>query len=161
MQREESIKLFNYLIKNGIAIGSRAWGGFTKESDFDLVFSVEKYDSILAEIFKNKIDIRIDPVGGSSGHHEDNTMFNIFNDKLYFHDGLVINVLTYKEEDIPKIVELNKIIYGFRDTTIYEKMAKNKTMRINIVEALLNALFQPEEREIETPTDFHDDDFPF
>lgn len=133
--------VFDALIKTGILIGSRAWGGAKRYSDYDLVLSDEKYNKIKIS-FKEK-GIHFREFAGFSERVHGHSMFNIDNDKLYFDEETTLNIITYKQTDLPKIKELNKIMkFIVANTTLGQEMADDKAIRIDVVEGLLNGLFK-------------------
>ena len=134
-------KIFNSILKSGILIGSRAWGGFTEKSDWDLAIDDKKYQKILIYCKDNNISFR-HFFGGEDYNITGHTMFNITNDKLTFDDGKVINIISYCKDDLPKILELNEIITFLNTTSVGKTMQEDKSYRIIIVESLLSVLFK-------------------
>ena len=144
--------IFDSLLKTGILIGSRAWGGYKQFSDYDLILSVEKYDSIKMS-FKNN-GIYFENLVGFSERLHGHSMYNMSNDKLYFAEDKIINIITYKKEDLPKIEEMNTIMHFLSSSPIIgEQIRNDKHVRIILVETLLNTLF----KDVENKTD----DYPF
>lgn len=129
-----------YLLKNGILIGSRKWGGVHKDSDYDLVFSAERWIKLSQRLDKYNDYFFIDYFPGSSAGAT-NRMFNIENIKIRFPGGQVYNILTYKEEDIQKILYLNEAMETLQGTEIMERAIDDKNVRIELVETFLNILF--------------------
>lgn len=130
----------NYLFRNGILIGSRKWGGSHKDSDYDLVFSNERWHKLSQRLDLYHDYLFIDYFPGSSAGAT-NRMFNTENVKIRFPGGDVYNILTYNEEDIQKIHDLNEAMESLCGTEILKRSIDDKSVRIELVETFLNILF--------------------
>ena len=135
-------ELMNKLLDTGILIGSRAWGGDTINSDYDLVFDDVVAKNIL--VYFDKIGISYELLAGSSENTE-NKMHNIRNIKVNLGDPLksdmVINIITYKKEDLEKIHQLNTYMSSIYELTIGQACKNNKAVRIHVVQSFLDFAF--------------------
>lgn len=130
-------ELINKLLDTGLLIGSRAWGGDTINSDYDLVFSHEEAENILD--YFNKSGIKYQELEGSSESKE-HKMYNISNIKVNL-DGMLFNIITYSKEDIKKIFHLNNYMNYIKKLPIGQACTKNKKVRIHVVESYLDFAF--------------------
>ena len=131
-------QLKHYLIKEGILIGSRQWGGETTKSDYDLVFDTNKLPELRQMM--SEAGVYCEDMNGIS-NSVDHKMYNVENIKLYLCRCDVINIITYKTKDLSKIIELNKIVKALSGTEISDKMSKDKNVRIRVIETFLDVLF--------------------
>ena len=138
-KQDNQDKIFNAILTSGILIGSRAWGGFKQNSDWDIILSEENYDKV--KIYCKNNNIHFTHYFGGSDNITGHTMFNITNDKLHFEDGRIINILTYEKEDLGKIKELNRIVEALNSGPVGKQMQEDKQVRIRIVETMLEILF--------------------
>lgn len=131
-------KLIEAIQENGILIGSRAWGGYTKNSDYDYVFD-EEIMYLLLKFFEKK-QIEIQYLTGNSDNQQEHAMFNIANVKVRLNDG-IYNLMSYEKEDIPKVESLDAAMRALINTQIGKMCVDNKKIRIEIVQAFLRVLF--------------------
>ena len=164
MEKREALheKMFDYFMKIGILIGSRKWGGAKQDSDYDLVIGEKRYSEILIHIKNQSIQLKIESNEGSSDFVE-NTMYNIINDKFTLSFGkknYLMNILTYHERDLPKILELNDILDAMpQDSCIKKRIIEDKDKRIALIETLLALMFEDDLKAV----NFYnpDDEIPF
>lgn len=143
-------ELYSFLVTHGILIGSQQWGGSHSKSDHDFVLPLYKRAEMLRIVNAYKYNLVEKPGSSQNTCH---TMFNLINEKVWAGDRK-INILTYEDSDIPRILELNRMMDFLRTQPVGEAMIADKRVRIHIVEDLLNVLFwEPRQTE--------DDEIPF
>jgi len=158
MKNDEKVNaIVNYLLTQGILIGSRRWGGANEKSDHDIVFCVSDFQKLLPRIEKYKDDVFIKWID----HYSEHSMYNVENLKITFQPRIfkdVINILVYKDEDITKIIQLNEYMDGISETKLGQMAKEDKSIRIKVVEMFLDYLFN----DSKTTIKFIDpDEFPF
>jgi predicted nucleotidyltransferase len=149
--------MVEYLLNNGILIGSRRWGGEKPNSDWDVVFNRSTFFELMQRLHKYE-DKHIKLT--FNRNYSDNKMYNIENVKIKFNDEKYIkeeiNILVYRDEELPLIDELNHYMDEIRDTQLGLLMKLDKEIRIKVVEIFLDELFR--EKII---VDDSDTDIPF
>ncbi|NCQ51321.1 hypothetical protein GW796_05405 [archaeon] len=159
MSEETKKEIFKWTLNNGILIGSRAWGGSTTFSDYDVVFSEEKFRNIILPNFI-KNNIVFSDKGGISDSKCEHIMYNISNFKFFFQENKIINIITYKEDKIPFIKEINSIMLYMAKCPNFSIKLESKQARIRHFELLLHTAFKGTTtgNNIVSP---EDDDIPF
>jgi len=157
-RKEKLQKIIDYFMETGILIGSRRWGGYHDDSDYDLVFSKSEYERFIPRLNSYFPDITYEDIANYSQHD----MFNIRNLKIYFKPEILkvsINILVYEDENIKKINQLNQWMDEISETKLGQMAKKDKSIRIKVVEMFLDYLFNDYKTIIEVIDP--DDDFPF
>jgi len=124
-------KVFNLLLKEGILIGSRKWGGSTQLSDYDLVF-----DDEMAQRIKTFIGLSKEIKDAKYYSHR---MKNVDNFKFTLrvnNEEKTINIISYSKNDLKVIEDLNDFM-GKLDYNLLNLISKDKMARVNIVESFL------------------------
>jgi hypothetical protein len=135
-------RVFDIMLSKGFLIGSRAYGGFTSRSDWDLVIDENIYAKILVACANNGIKLDIKTLWGFSDNMDRHNMFNTLNEKIYFPSGNELNILAYRNEDMQYIREVHEAMTALVGTAIGDKMAKDKAIRIEVFQALKNSAFK-------------------
>lgn len=130
------------MLSKGFLIGSRAYGGFSIRSDWDLVIDENIYAKILVACQKHKIKLDIETLWGFSENMDRHNMFNTLNEKIHFPSGNELNILAYRKEDMPLIREVHEAMSALVGTAIGDKMADDKAIRIEVFQALKNSAFK-------------------
>jgi hypothetical protein len=136
-----------------ILIGSRKWGGFKPDSDYDFAMGETEFNQFVIEK-----KLKSYPGYNELGQYSENLMFNIGNYKVIM-GGKEMNFLVWRDKDIEKIATLNYWISKLEGTEIYNLMQKDKSIRYFIVESYLNSLFEKKYKVRHQPDcpDFTDD----
>lgn len=129
--------LFLLIGRHGVLIGSRAWGETHDKSDWDYALSEELTERFLG--YLNDMGISWDENEGSS-QNKVSTMFNERNIKFILA-GEIVNILTYKEEHLCKIRDMNSYIESLKHLPIGRDLAKHRDIRIHVVQGYLKYAF--------------------
>lgn len=119
-----------------IPIGSREWGGFNKESDYD--FIVDEKDLENLEKYANNLCIYFKWIDGSSISIL-NKMHNISNIK-FDYDSKTFNLISYNTNDIKKIKKILPLMKG--NSLLHRVMIKDKNIRVKIFSTLLDIIIK-------------------
>lgn len=146
------------IIKNHCKlIGSRKWGGFTENSDWDFLVDEIYINTIISKAYLQ--DYNVDIIADYC--EEAHTMHNISNVKCS-KGNTVLNFISYYSEDLPHVIKLADLMQG--DSLLHNKISESKEVRTNVFMALLDSYFEPESKtqNIRVPEiDIDDDDIPF
>jgi hypothetical protein len=142
-------KIFNIINNKGYLIGSRAWGGYAENSDHDVIINENIYEKILQGSKNRGIALGIHRTFNNYGDilHE---MNNTINDKMTIN-GKVLNVIAFREEDMPKIIAVSRAMEELVGTEIGDRIAADKLLRIEVFQCFKQIMFPL----------VLDDDFPF
>lgn len=159
MNEEKQKEIYKWLMKKGMLIGSRAWGGECSWSDYDLVFSNERFKKILPNIIDTNIEWN--DLNGMSDSGEDHLMYNTNNYKFIFPENKIVNVITYKECYIDHVKEVNSVMLFMSEQEILRGKLKTKDSRVRLFEMLLFEVLKGTKTGNSLKGFSEDDDIPF
>jgi len=167
-------EVFNYLKDNSILIGSRAYGGFTEDSDYDFCMEDKKFNKLLPRIEQL---VKVAHLYGTSAcDHETlntNLMRNLGNFKFKLYkarteeaysrtegpilDEVMVNIITYDKEGLEKIKLINEAFDALSCCELYNNVRLFKDARVAVFECFKNIVFNfsPEKHKED------EDEFPF
>jgi len=123
------------LEKEGMQIGSRVWGGSTKQSDYDVVL-LEKFGKEISKRINDSKDI----ISVERNNYEENRLKNKSSVKLFFKNGKIINILFYADYNCEKAKKAFDTI-----TKISKKYdLSTKIIRHLVCEATIRRIFEEE-----------------
>jgi len=161
---EQMDKLLENLKESAVCeIGSRVWGGFNNNSDYDLVFSGNDCEKLLGYLEAKDIAYSSNKGASSEDNPGNDKMYNDYNIKFFTPDSNVINIIGYNNEtDLIRISEANEYMKTICNTPLGINIRKDKQYRIQMFQAIMKNLFdeysRPEHFEI---CNFDEDEMPF
>jgi len=149
---ESSSKLF---------IGSRAYGGYDEDSDYDFVMTSEQCETMVH--FLSKKNINYSANGGASDNDDpsnQNKMYNTHNIKFTIN-GVIVNLLGYSDKNIPLMIKVDETMKIVMNTVLRDNIIEDKRYRIEIFQAIMRNIFNEFARPENIQINIDDDEIPF
>lgn len=128
MNAEEIIK---EIYDNGTPVGSRAWGGSTKESDYDFIVPESWYNEFRSILLNESNFYEV-----GKYVYSNNIMYNKYNVKGVLN-GLTINLLVYEDELISTLSVICLFMESLEETHAGQVIMRNKSNRIKLFDIAL------------------------
>ena len=162
MTMEQEEKIFdNISFAAKLLIGSRAYGGYDNDSDYDFIMTSEQCEKMIE--FLSKKSIAFSANGGGSENNDPNNsnqMYNTHNIKFRIN-GEIINLLGYREKDIPLMFIVDETMKIVVNTALRSNIIEDKRYRIEMFQAILRNIFNEYARPEHIEIDIDDDEIPF
>lgn len=135
-------RLFTYIDRRGRAIGSRVWGGATKESDWDFAIKYTKWESLQKMLLKKGIVPQ--NLYGISEERGDNLTAPLRNNGNYkFYLGSKqINIIVYTDEYWKYASAVFDAMEALCEVKFGERF-RYKVNRIRVMEMLFSLYAKP------------------
>jgi len=146
-------KLFNNIKASAmVEIGSRVYGGETPESDYDFVMTTAQCETMLKYLDNTNIDYKSNAGASDKDAPGDYKMYNTHNIKFMVPgmvqgETIMINLLGYTPEDIPKMMLVNDMMLEVMKTPLGSNIKKDKLYRIDMFQAIIKNVFSEYEPE--------------
>ena len=135
-------KLVEGIEKSCTLIGSRRWGGYKEDSDYDYVILEEHSEELIS--YFNRVNINIE----ANSKYNGSRMYNTKSYKVNINNR-EFNFIVYSNDKIDMIERLNILMDSLK--TGYENIFDNRESRIHFCEAimvyLMNDMGYVKERE--------------